>query len=127
MRINFSNAREGFRILLAHLWCLINVLLLLPLSNHHHHYFEQMCYSWRCFFYLCEESPFCLSSYHKYHDLNVAQGQRSKFKDHVHSVTDKVMVDAIDLAEEKKNTCCFYRIIHSHHELPTLLGSTWSV
>ena len=49
---------------------------LLPLSNHYHHHFEQMCYSWACFFYLWEESPFCLSSYHKYCNLNVAQGAK---------------------------------------------------
>ena len=49
---------------------------LLPLSNHYHHHFEQMCYSWVCFFSLQEESPFCLSSYHKYCNLNVAQGAK---------------------------------------------------
>ena len=49
---------------------------LLTLSNHYHHHFEQMCYSWVCFFSLWEESPFCLSSYRKYCNLNVAQGAK---------------------------------------------------
>ena len=100
MRINFSNAREGFRILLAHLWCLINVLLLLPLSNHYHHHFEQMCCFWG-FSFTCERRARFV--YHHTTDIVVwtwPTVQRNKFKDHVHSVTDKVMVDAIDLAEE---------------------------
>ena len=76
MRINFSNACEGFRILLAHLWCLINFdycyhcqIIITIISN--------KCAIPRAVSFTCERrAHFFLSSYHKYCGLGVAQGAK---------------------------------------------------
>ena len=112
------------RILLAHLWCLINVFLLLPLSNHHHHYFKQMCCSWGFFF--CERRAHFV--YH--HTTNIViriwprcQGVSSKFT-YIRLLIRSWQMPQAQLRKflSSKNHMLF---LHNHILPPRIANSAW--